>query len=198
MAPLRFDDLPFGLSWTIEEPLARSSHALLADGRVWLIDPVDEPTALERVASLGEPAGIVQLLDRHNRDCAALAGRLRVPHLKPFDKASAGPFDVVEVLRLPVWKEVALWWPATKSLVVAEAVGTSPLWAVGDGAAGIHPMLRLRPPRRLASFAPEHLLVGHGPGIHGAHAPAVLREAFASSRRDIPRLLRKLPSLRGG
>ena len=30
----------------------------------------------ETVAGLGEPAGVVQLLDRHNRECAAVARRL--------------------------------------------------------------------------------------------------------------------------
>ena len=38
-------------------------------------------TAIERALTLGEPAGVLQLLDRHNRDCAALAARLGVPHL---------------------------------------------------------------------------------------------------------------------
>ena len=192
----RFDEFAFGLSWVIAEPLQRTSHALLDGDRVWLIDPVNEASALERALALGEPAGVIQLLDRHKRDCAELAARLEVPHLTPFDHPSAGPFEVVSVLRLPLWKEVALWWPATRTLVVAEAVGTNPAWAAGAGPAGIHPFLRIRPPRKLSTFIPEHLLVGHGLGVHGSQASSALQEAFARSRRDLPRLLLKLPSMR--
>ena len=49
---------PVGITWTIDEPLARSAHALAEGGRVWLIDPVDEPAAVERVRSrwAGRPA----------------------------------------------------------------------------------------------------------------------------------------------
>lgn len=193
---LRFDEFDSGFSWVIDEPLQRTSHALLVDGRVWLVDPVDEPSALERAAALGEPAGVIHLLDRHRRDCAELSRRLGIPHFKPYDGSPVPPFEVVPVLRAPVWKEVALWWAAAKMLVVAEAVGTNPVWAAGDGPAGIHPLLRLRPPRLLSTYTPEHLLVGHGAGVHGRQASAALQEAFARSRRDLPRALLKLPSLR--
>lgn len=197
MAPsLRFDDFGFGFSWMAEESLQRSSHALNVDGRVWLIDPVDDPSALERVSGLGEPAGVIQLLDRHNRACAEIATRLRVPHVKAFDTSPGGPFEVIPVLRSPVWKEAALWWGATRTLVVAEAVGTHPVWAAGKEPAGIHPMLRLRPPRLLSSYTPEHLLVGHGVGIHGPQASTALANAFARSRRDIPQVLLTLRSMR--
>ncbi|MBA2517855.1 MAG: hypothetical protein H0V22_11200 [Solirubrobacterales bacterium] len=193
-ASLRFDDLPFGFSWVVQEPMQRTSHALAVDGRVWLIDPVDEPAALERAAAMGEPAGVIQLLDRHKRDCAQISTRLGVPHVKAFDGTAAGPFEVVPVLRLPVWKEVALWWAATRTLVVAEAVGTHPVWAAGSAPAGIHFVLRLRPPRKLSTYRPEHLLVGHGMGVHGRQAAVALDEAFARSRRDLPRALLKIPS----
>lgn len=194
--PLRFDEFDLGFSWAIDEPLRRTSHALAVEGRVWLVDPVDAPEALERAAGLGAPAGVIQLLDRHRRGCAEIAERLGVPRLTPFNRTSAGPFEVVPVLRAPIWKEVALWWAASKTLVVAEAVGTHPLWAAGKGPLGVHPMLRVRPPRLLSSYSPEHLLMGHGLGIHGRQATVALQEAFARSRRDIPRVLLKLPKLR--
>jgi len=193
----RFDELDSGFSWVMGDALERTSHALLADGKVWLVDPVDEPVALERAAALGEFGGVIQLLDRHNRDCAGLASRLRVPHHKTFGGGgSAGPFQVIKVVSLPVWKEAALWWAPARTLVVAEAVGTHPLWAVGNGPAGIHPMLRVRPPRGLAAYAPEHLLVGHGAGVHGRQTTTALQDALARSRRDLPRMLLKLPSMR--
>jgi len=196
VAGLAFDELPFGLSWTLDEPLGRTSHALADDGRVWLVDPVDAPVAMARVAALGEPAGVVQLLDRHDRDGAALARRLGVPLVKAYEAPPGGPFEVVRVLALPVWREAALWWPQRRALVVAEIVGTNPVWAAGPGPAGIHPMVRMLPPGALRGYAPEHLLVGHGPGVHGAAAAEALRGAYARSRRDIPASLLKLPSLR--
>ena len=61
--------------------MTRTSHALATSEGVWLVDPVDWPEAIDRAASLGTPAGVIQLLDRHNRDGAAVAERLGVPHL---------------------------------------------------------------------------------------------------------------------
>ena len=58
-----------GLSWVSDDPLERACHALADAGRVWLIDPVDDAAALAAAAELGEPAAVVQLLDRHGRDC---------------------------------------------------------------------------------------------------------------------------------
>jgi hypothetical protein len=184
-----------GLTWVMDEPMERASHALADDGRVWLVDPVDDAEALERAAALGTPVAVLQLLDRHNRDCAAIAQRLEVPHLMVPEALSDAPFVVHRVFRRPLWKEIALWWPARRALVVAEVLGTAGVWAVGDGPVGVHPMVRLLPPSGLARFEPEHLLVGHGPPVHGDETTAVMREALAHSRRDVPRLLRKLPAM---
>jgi hypothetical protein len=35
----------------------------------------------------------------------------------------------------------------------------------------------------------EHLLFGHGDALHGDEARAALRDAFAGSRRRLPKLL---------
>ena len=70
---------PDGFSWIVDEPMARTSHALAARGMVWLVDPVDWPDAIDRACALGEPAAVLQLLDRHNRDCAGLAAQLGIP-----------------------------------------------------------------------------------------------------------------------
>jgi hypothetical protein len=61
--------------------MRRCSHALAVDGRVWIFDAVADEEALARVVELGEPAGVVQLLNRHYRDNAALAERLGVPRV---------------------------------------------------------------------------------------------------------------------
>jgi hypothetical protein len=189
------EERPDGLTWVIDEPLRRASHALVDGGRVWLIDPTLAASVLERATALGEPAAVIQLLDRHNRDCAALAARLGVPHLRVPDALPGTPFEVLRVVDMPLWREVALWWPARRALVVAEAVGTAPAYAPGSFGAGVSIGLRLWPPRRLAAYQPQHLLVGHGASLHGPHAAAALREALARSRRDLGRALVALPRL---
>jgi hypothetical protein len=191
----RIDAHEAGLTWVMDEPMQRASHALADEGRVWLVDPVDDAEALERVAALGKPVAVLQLLDRHNRDCAPIAQRLGIPHLIVPASLSDVPFVVHRVIRRRLWKEVALWWPARRALVVAEVLGTADAFAVGDGPVGVHPMVRLLPPDGLARFEPEHLLVGHGPPVHGGETTAATREALAHSRRDVLRLLLKLPTL---
>ena len=188
------DESPAGLTWVVDEPIARSSHALVDQGRVWLIDPTDQPAALERALALGRPVAVLQLLDRHNRDCAALATRLGVPHLRVPAILPDTPFAVIPVANVSVWREVALWWPEARVLVVAEAIGTASTYAPGPLGAGVSVGLRLWPPRRLAACGPEHLLVGHGPALHGPGATAALHEAISRSRRDLPRALVALPA----
>jgi hypothetical protein len=80
--------------------------------------------------------------------------------------------------------------------VVAEAIGANPFFAAGGDPAGVHLLLRLHPPRAaLGGFEPEHLLVGHGEGLHGAHATEGLRDALAHSRTGLPRLVLRVPGL---
>jgi hypothetical protein len=193
--PVTYDETPLGVSWTESGGMQRAAHALKTPDGVWLIDPFEDAGALERAAALGAPAGVVQLLDRHNRDAAPIAARLGVPHLRLPTAIPGSPFEPVRVLDLPRWREVALWWPGERVLVVAEAIGTNELFAVGDARAGVHALLRLTPPGALKDFAPEHLLVGHGPPLlDGAGEP--VRAAIAGSRREIPRWLVGLPGAR--
>jgi hypothetical protein len=195
---LEYDEFGCGLSWVLDEPMQRTSHALAAGGRVWFVDPLDTGDAVDRALALGEPAAVVQLLDRHNRDCAALSSRLGVPHLRLPDAIPGSPFEVVTVVHVPKWRELALWWPAERLLAVSETVGTGPMYRGGDIPAGTHFMLRLRPPGALKRFEPEHLLVGHGDGIHGPEAAAALRMAYQRSLRDLPGALARLPKLGRG
>lgn len=192
---IRFCDDPGadGFGWIVDEAMRRTSHALAADGRVWLIDPVDWPEAIDRALTLGEPAGVVQLLDRHNLDCAALADRLDVPHLLVPEEIPASPFEILSVVRRKRWREVALWWGATRTLVVAEALGTSRFYTADEAPLGVQLLLRLTPPRVLRVLAPERILVGHGEGLDGAGAASALRDAIDTSRRGLPGLLLRLP-----
>ena len=135
-----------GITWFEPGGMVRASHALAHEGRVWLIDPFDDPDALTVAASLGEPAGVLQLLDRHNRDSKAIAARLDVPLVRLPTRAPDTPFEVIPVIDRMGWKEIALWWEEERALVVAEAVGTAPAFALGRRV-GVHPLLRLLPPR---------------------------------------------------
>jgi hypothetical protein len=182
-----------GFGWIVDEALARTSHALVARGKIWLVDALDWPDAIDRALTLGEPAGVIQLLDRHNRDCAALAARLGVPHLVAPDEIPESPFELIPIVRRKRWRESALWWPETRTLVTADALGTNPFATGGKVRVGVHVLLRLTPPRALVTYAPEHLLVGHGEGVHGAEAATAVDEALRTSRRGLPGLLLRLP-----
>jgi hypothetical protein len=182
-----------GLTWTLDEPMARSSHALLDGEGVWLVDPTDSQPALDRALALGKPAAVLQLLDRHGRACAAIAARLGVAHLRVPDAVAGSPFEVIRVVDNRLWHEVALWWPERAALVVPEAIGTSPAFAPGPAGAGVHVALRLRAPRQLDSYSPEHLLVGHGAALHGPGAAVALHEALDRALRDLPRAVVAVP-----
>jgi hypothetical protein len=186
-ALLTTDESALGISWVIDESMERACHAILADGKVWFVDPVEVDDVVDRGAALGEPAGVLQLLDRHKRDCAAVAERLGIEHLEVPDAVPGSPFEVIKAIRFPGWKETALWWPAESALVVAEIVGTNSLFNAGTGGVGMHPMLRALPPQSIRKYEPEHLLVGHGPPVHGPEAAAGLERAYERSRRDIPK-----------
>jgi hypothetical protein len=179
------DEFESGFGWGQRETRARTAHALVVDGGVWLIDPVDVPGLDERIRAAGEPRGVVQLLDRHNRDCAELAARYGVPHIGPRDAADT-PFSLIGVVSVPRWHERALWWEAGRVLAVADVLGTRPYFLAPGDQLGVHPFLRLTPPRTLRGLEPLHILVGHGKGVHGEEAPAALRNALDTARRRAP------------
>jgi hypothetical protein len=172
--------------------MTRASHALAADEKLWLVDALDWPAAIDRALSLGQPAGVVQLLDRHDRDCAALAAWLGVPHVVAPDEVPGSPFECIPIMRRKRWRESALWWPSMRTLVTADALGTNPFYTAGKAPLGVHLFLRLTPPRALGAFEPEHVLVGHGEGVH-VDATTALRDALRTSRRGLPSVVVRLP-----
>jgi hypothetical protein len=183
------DELDWALGWIAPEPeyMQRCSHALAADGKVWLIDAVGGDGIEERVRTMGEPAGVIQLLDRHGRDCAKLARRLQVPlHVTPFEQIPGAPFRPLRIVRSRFWAEIALWWAEQKVLVFGDALGTAPYYLAPDERLAVHPLLRLFPPVQLGGLEPEHVLCGHGEGVH-EDASAAFREALFTSRRRTPR-----------
>jgi hypothetical protein len=184
-----------------EEGMRRAGHALVEDGDVWLVDPLDVPGLDEVLAAEGEVAGVVLLLSRHGRDAAALARRhdvaVHVP--RPLDVDVDAPVEsftgelaetgyVAHTVfeRFP-WREAALYSEDRRTLVVAEALGTAPFFLAPGERLGVQPVARLFPPKTLGRFDPEHVLVGHGAGVHDDAAAAV-REAIRGSRRGLPRV----------
>lgn len=183
-----------GLTWVETSGMRRAAHALRANGRLWLIDPFEDQVAMSAATELGAPAAVIQLLDRHNRDCGPIAQRLEVPLLRLPADLSDSPFTVIPVISRPWWREVALWWEAERTLVVAEALGTAPAFTLGRRV-GLHPLLRVRPPRRpLTARSPERLLVGHGTSLESGATEAI-RDALSGAVADIPQLVLRLPSL---
>jgi len=198
----RFDG---GVGWIAypEEDMQRASHALVGDdGGLWVIDPVDADDLDELLGEFGEVSGVVLLLERHKRDAGEIARRHDVPVYVPhFLDVTGGDVSApVETFRLDladsgfgvyeldhrIWSEGILYEEDDGTLVVPEAVGTASFFRVGDERLGVHPALRLTPPRRLTRFDPERVLVGHGEGVH-EDTTAAIQEAISGSRRRAPR-----------
>ena len=196
-----------GVGWIAHprETLQRASHALVADGEVWVVDPVDGPGVDDLLAEVGEVAGVVVGIDRHVRDADAMASRHDVSvHLpKPLAGVASdldAPVEIVDdrlgdtgyrtitVVDNPLWAEVAFHDPESGTLLVPEAVGTAPHFLAPGEKLGVHPMLRPRPPRHaLSGLDPERVLVGHGSGV-AVHATRALEDALRDARRNAPRL----------
>ena len=147
--------------------MARTSHALEVDGRVWLFDVVDWPELDDagpraRRAGRRRPAARpAQPRLRRRRAAARRPAPRRPPRSSPGRRSSSA--------RSSGSAGGARWRSGGRSggsLLVADALGTIPFFRAGDEPAGVHPVLRLRPPRSLRGLEPDHLLVGHGEGIH--------------------------------
>lgn len=194
---VRFTDGPGDMvTWIASEPgfMQRASHALHDGARTWLVDPVDHPDVRARLAGMPPVAAVLQLLDRHGRDCAAMAADLGVPLVvTPREDVPDMPFRVIVVRDGRGWHESALWWADRQALVVAEAVGTPPyLRSRPDQVIGPHPMMRLSPPRMLRGFPARHVLTGHGDPVHADDAGALVDQCIAHARGSSPRWLLSL------
>lgn len=188
MATKLIEPFEHGVSWVQDEWMERASHALIAGGKAWLIDATDEPEAIEQVTQRAEIAGVIQLLDRHPRANAHLAEHYGVRHYRAYrgEFPEDSPFQFEPVLKSRRWKETAIWWPDTGTLVIAEIVGASQYMALAKGAhAGVHPFVRGLTKIKVGDHLPvEHLLMGHGAPVH-ENAAVELAEAYRRRVRDI-------------
>jgi len=196
-----------GASWIAYpgEQMQRASHVLVDGEDLWLVDPVDADDLDQLLAELGTVAGIVLLLDRHKRDAADIARRHDVAVHLPKQLAAEGAkldaqfetfegrladtgYRTIEVLDRFFWHEVALFDPDSGTLVVPEALGTAPYFCTASEDLGVHPALRMFPPRgALGSLDPERILVGHGAPVL-EDASEALRTALSNSRSGAPGL----------
>ncbi|MFB6141237.1 MAG: hypothetical protein ABEJ26_12480 [Halosimplex sp.] len=195
-----------GTGWIAypDEEMQRASHALVSDGDVWLVDPVDCDGLDEMLAEYGTVRGVVVLLNRHERDAETLARRHEVPvyvpewlddvrrdvsaPVEPIRRSLADSgYDLHKLVDNRVWKEGVLYDEDSETLVVAEAVGTAAFMRTSDERLGVHPALRLKPPTALGRYSPERVLVDHGEGVMTGAADA-LADALSGSRKRTPRL----------
>jgi hypothetical protein len=203
----RWDD---GIGWIAypDEDMQRASHAVGGeDDGVWVIDPVDVDGLDDLLAEYGDVEGIVILLDRHSRDADALARRHGVPVYVPHwmtgvakkldapierirtDLGDSG-YGVYKLIDNPFWQEAVMFAEHDHTLVVPEAVGTAAYFSTGGRGLGVHPALRLKPPKKLRRFDPERIYVGHGEGVL-EDAQAALEEALSGARKRAPKLYAK-------
>ncbi len=202
----RIDEFESGFGWKAypDEPMQRASHALVSGDDVWVVDPVDADGIDDSLAALGTVAGVIVQADRHKRDAAAIARRhevaVHLPH--PLDGVAEdidaptrrftgelgdSGYEAIPLVDRIGWHEAALYHEARGVLVVGEALGTSQFFCTPGEPLGVHALLRLRPPRSLAELDPDHILVGHGSGVH-EDATGTLRAAIDGSWRGFPRL----------
>lgn len=185
MATPSYFPVPDGFAWIADpdEALQRASVAFRTADGVVVVDPVDYAGLDERLATLGEVTRVLQLLDRHGRDSAAVAARHDVPLVSPGAGAwTPSGVDRISIVARKRWCEDALFVPSTGLAVIPEALGSVALFRAKGEPIGVHPILRLLPPRRaLAGIRPDVIAFGHGaPLDHGA--TAALQEALATSR----------------
>jgi hypothetical protein len=203
-----------GVSWIAypDEEMQRASHALDTDAGTIVVDPVDADGIDDLLTEFGEVAGVIVLLDRHKRDCATIATRHDVPVYVPaplsgVERDIDAPTELIEqhvpgtdyavqpLTSNRLWREATLYREEDNTLVVPESVGTAEYFLTGTERLGVHPLLRLLPPKTLRRFEPERILVGHGHGVT-ERADEALSDALRSSRVRTPALyLNNLRSL---
>ena len=198
-----------GVGWIAypDETMQRASHAFAVDGEVWVCDPVDVEGLDDLLAEFGEVTGVVILLDRHKRDAATIATRHGVAvHVPDWMDGVVEEIDApTERIHLELgdtgvgvhklvdnrfWQEAALYIEDRDELIVPESVGTADYFRAGSERLGVHPMLRLKPPKKLRRFSPERVLVGHGAGVDEGASQA-LSNAVSGARARTPGLYLK-------
>lgn len=198
-----------GVGWIAhpDETMQRASHAIEVDGDVWVIDPVDADGVDDLLEDLGTVVGVVVLLDRHTRDARTIADRYDVPVFVPQWMSGVEKkigvsterlhtalgdtgYGVHELYNNSFWQEAMLYGEDSGVLVVSEALGTAPYYLTKDERLGVHPALRLFPPKKPGRLSPDRILVGHGAGID-ERVSETLDDALSNARARTPSLYAK-------
>ena len=174
------DDWGDGFGWvgSPEENMRRTSHAF-RDSGVYLVDPVDAENLGQRLDGFGEVEGIILLFARHVRDSEKLAERYDCPVYVPewfereldaeVEKVSGSipgtDWEIHTVVDSRFSKEAALYHRETRTLIVADSLGTAKHLRGRGEKLGMSPLYRLNPPQRLLDFEPDRIFCGHGKGI---------------------------------
>jgi hypothetical protein len=184
--------------------MRQSSTALAVDGKVWLFDPLRMEGLEREIGALGEAAGIVSTIGWHDRDVDWFASLYGVPvymarwlrnklfnaRAERVDGTVPGtPFRLIDTSMrgaLSFWSESAVWWPEEALLVTGDCLGTASYFHLPEERLGVHPVVRLSPPRVLATLQPRRIFCGHGEstGDAGPGASALLDRALRTATVD--------------
>ena len=189
-----------GFGWIArpEEAMERTSHAFWDEG-LYLVDPLDAENLDQKIEEFGEVKGIILLFDRHERDSVELAERYGCPIFVPewFErslnaevkevsgKVPDTDWEIHQVVDSKTGKETALYNSERKTLIVADALGTTDHMLGRGEKLGMNPFYRLSPPVKLLEFDPERIFCGHGEGIQ-ENASEYMKETLRHSRLKAP------------
>ena len=195
--PEFIDEWEKGFGWIgkPEENMKRTSHAFVDEG-LYLVDPVDAENLDEKIDEFGEVEGIVLLFERHERDCEKLAERYDCPIYVPewfereldaevkkiSDKVPGTDWEIHTVIESRMANEATLYNRDTRTLIVADALGTVKHLRGRGEKLGMNPLYRLNPPQKLLDFEPERIFCGHGKGIT-ENATETMKETISKGRR---------------
>lgn len=208
--PTEFDFVEWsgGISWLVtDETGHRASHAIVCADGVWLFDPLDAPDVNDRIANLGEVAGVAVLSNYHTRAAGEFAKRYGVPVSVPTwmnrvqerveapvvrygDEIDGTGFSVCRSSPIPGWREGIAFRERDGTLYVPDVLGSAPVYTAGDERVGVYLIARLFPPRDVfGGMRPDRILFGHGSPIENGAMDA-LANALSGARRRIPRVIK--------
>jgi len=195
------DEWENGFGWIgrPEENMKRTSHAFVDDSGVFLVDPVDAENLDEKIEEFGEVKGVIVLFGRHVRDSEKLAERYDCPIFVPewfereldtevrkvSDKVPGTDWEIHTVVDSRIGREAALYNRESKTLIVADSLGTAEHLRGREEKLGMSPLYRFNPPDKLLDFEPERIFCGHGEGIT-ENATKLMRETIRKGRLKTP------------
>lgn len=206
MAAPTFENTENVLSWVAypNEMMERASVMIDTQAGRYAIDPVDCTGLDSEIDRFGGLDGVAVIMDRHSRNARAIAARHDVPVFVPADAkrisaAIGGPLASLEEALEPsdfevrwlvfnrFWEEAMLYRPTDGTLVVPETLGTASHFTTGAERIGVHPLMRIRPPRRtFRDLTLTRLFVGHGSPVLEVEDDE-LAMTLSAARRRLPR-----------